>query len=96
VHVKPDGSFERVHVEGELNGAGTPSLLVDASDASKLWLSAAGENGATWFGRINEHSTLAPDSLVRGGALIAARDGRLLLARTKGTAADLSVVQCGD
>ncbi len=96
VHVKPDGSFESVHVEGELNGTGTPSLLLDASDASQLWLSAAGENGGTWFGRINEHSTLAPDGLVRGGDLIAVRDGHLLLARTKGTAADFSVVHCAD
>ena len=95
VHVKADGSFEKVQLSGELDGTGTPSLLADFSDPSKLWLAAAGENGATVFGRLLDHnSTLAPDSFVRGGDLIAARDGHLLLSRTKGTAADLSVVQC--
>lgn len=94
VHVKADGSFEKVTLGGELEGTGTPSLLVDSSDPSKLWLSAAGQNGATWFGRLGEHSTLAPDSLIRGGDLIAARGGQLLLARSNGTAEDLSVVQC--
>ena len=96
VHVKADGSFEKVQLAGELNGTGTPSLLVDATDPSKLWLTAAGENGATWFGRIAEHSALAADSFVRGGDLIAVRDGHLLLSRSKGTAADLSVVQCAE
>ena len=96
VHIKADGSFEKVTLSGELEGTGTPSLLVDSADPSKLWLSAAGQNGATWFGRLGEHSTLAPDGLVRGGDLIAARGGHLLLARSNGTAADLSVVECGE
>ncbi|MES1175393.1 MAG: hypothetical protein ABUL62_13815 [Myxococcales bacterium] len=96
VHVKADGSFEKVTLGGELEGTGTPSLLVDSAEPSKLWLSAAGQNGATWFGRLNEHSTLAPDGFVRGGDLIAARGGQLLLSRTNGTAADLSVIQCTD
>jgi hypothetical protein len=96
VHVKPDGSFEKLTLGGELEGTGTPSLLVDSVDPGKLWLSAAGQNGATWFGRLSEHSTLAPDGFVRGGDLIAARGGQLLLSRTNGTAADLSVVQCAD
>jgi hypothetical protein len=91
-----DGSFEKVALRGELEGTGTPSLLVDAADPSKLWLSAAGHNGSTWFGRVGEHSTLAPDSIVRGGDLVAARDGRLLLSRSNGTAADLSVVQSAE
>lgn len=96
VHVKPDGSFEKVMLAGELEGTGTPSLLVDSLDPSQLWLSAAGPNGATWFARLSDHSTLAPDGLVRGGDLIAARAGQLLLSRTNGTAADLSVIQCKD
>jgi hypothetical protein len=96
VHVKPDGSFEKVKLDGELEGTGTPSLLVDSTDPSKLWLSAAGQSGSTWFGRVGEHTTLAPDGFVRGGDLIAARGGQLLLSRTKGTAADLSIVQCAE
>ncbi len=96
VHVKADGSFEKVELNGEANGTGTPSLIADASDASKVWLTAAGENGATWFGRLTEHSTLTADSIVRGGDLIAGRDGKLLLTRSKGTAAEFSLVQCAD
>ena len=96
VHVKPDGSFEKVTLSGDLEGTGTPSLLVDSAEPSKLWLSAAGQNGATWFGRLGDRDTLAPDGLVRGGDLIAARGGHLLLARSNGTAADLSVIECGD
>jgi hypothetical protein len=96
VHVKPDGSFEKLSLGGELEGTGTPSLLVDSAEPSKVWLSAAGQNGATWFGLLTEHSTLSPDGFVRGGDLIAARAGQLLLSRTNGTAADLSVVQCAE
>jgi hypothetical protein len=96
VHVKPDGTFEKVPLAGDDNGTGTPSLLVDSSDATRIVLAAPGENGATWFGRIVEHSTLSADSVVRGGDLIAARDGKLLLSRSKGTAAELSLVQCSE
>src|SRR5450432_743248 len=94
VHVKPDGTFEKIVLDGDANGTGTPSLLVDASDFSKVWLTAAGENGATWFGRITDHTALSADGVVRGADLIAAREGNFLLARSKSTAAELSVVQC--
>jgi len=96
VHVKPDGSFEKLELSGETNGAGTPSLLRDASAAGGLWLSAAGENGGTLFGRVRDKSALSGDSLVRGGDLIAAREGKLLLARAKGTAAELSLLVCDE
>ncbi|HEY5372200.1 MAG TPA: hypothetical protein VIK01_00875, partial [Polyangiaceae bacterium] len=96
VHVKADGTFEKVQLTGDDNGTGTPSLLVDSSDPTRIVLAAPGENGATWFGRIAPHTTLSADSVVRGGDLIAARDGKLLLSRSKGTAAEFSLVQCGD
>jgi hypothetical protein len=96
VHVRADGTFAKVELTGELDGTGTPSLLVDVADPSKLWLTAAAENGATWFGRIADHTTLSADGFVRGGDLIAARTGQLLLARTQGTATDLSVVRCAE
>jgi hypothetical protein len=96
VHVKLDGSLEKLELSGESNGAGTPSLLRDASAPGGLWLSAAGENGGTLFGRVREKTALAGDSLVRGGDLIAAREGKLLLARAKGTAAELSLLTCGE
>ncbi len=96
VHVKPDGTFEKLALDGDTNGTGTPSLLVDASDPAKVWLAAAGESGSTWFGRIGDHTALSADSVVRGADLVAARDGHFLLARSKGTAAELSVVQCAE
>jgi len=96
VHVKLDGSYQKLELSGESNGTGTPSFLVDASTPDKLWLTAAGENGATFFGRVAEHSALSGDSVVRGGDLIAARDGKLLLARSRGTAAELSLLVCGE
>jgi len=96
VHVKLDGSFEKVELGGESNGTGTPSFLLDPSTPDRLWLSAAGENGATFFGRVMPHGQLTGDSVVRGGDLIAARDGNLLLARAKGTAAELSLLNCAD
>jgi hypothetical protein len=96
VHVKPDGTFEKLELNGNGSGTGTPSLLVDSTDATRLVLAAPGENGATWFGRITEHSTLSGDSVVRGADLIAARDGKLLLSRSRGTAAEFSLVQCSD
>ena len=94
VHVMPDGTFRKLELSGDANGSGTPSLLVDASDPARVWLTAASENGATWFGRVTEHTALAADGVVRGADLIALRDNRFLLARSKSTAAELSVVQC--
>ncbi|HEX3777881.1 MAG TPA: hypothetical protein VHV51_25610 [Polyangiaceae bacterium] len=96
VHVKLDGTFEKLELNADASGTGAPSLLIDASDSSKVWLSAAGENGATCFGRIGEHTTLAPDSSVRGADLIAVQGGQFLLARSKSTAAELSVAACGE
>jgi len=94
VHVKADGSFERLELGAESNGAGTPSFLSDDSAQGGLWLTAAGENGATIFGRVQAQSALLADSAVRGGDLIAAREGKLLLARSRGTAAELSLLSC--
>jgi hypothetical protein len=96
VHVKADGTFEKVPLTGDDNGTGTPSLLVDSSDPTRVWLAAPGENSSTWFGQIVDHTTMAADAFVRGGDLIAARDGKLLLSRSKGTAAEFSLVQCSD
>src|SRR6478735_1974426 len=96
VHVKLDGSFEKLELSGETNGAGTPSLLSDASVPGGLWLSAAGENGGTIFGRVRDKSALSADSAVRGGDLIAVREGKLLVARSKGTAAELSLLTCDE
>ena len=96
VHVKLDGSFEKLELGGESNGTGTPSFLSDGGAPGALWLTAAGENGATFFGRVGEHSTLAGDSVLRGGDLIAAREGKLLVARSKGTAAEFSLLTCTD
>jgi len=94
VHVKLDGSFQKLELSGESNGTGTPSFLSDGSAQGVLWLTTAGENGATFFGAVRERSALAGDSVVRGGDLIAAREGKLLLARAKGTAAELSLLTC--
>jgi len=94
VHVKLDGNLEKLELSGESNGAGTPSFLIDDSAQGGLWLTAASENGGTLFARVGEHSALRGDSVVRGGDLIAARDGKLLLARSKGTAAELSLLRC--
>jgi hypothetical protein len=94
VHVRADGTFEKLELNGDANGTGTPSLVVDAADPARVWLTAAGENGATWFGRITDHTTLAADTVVRGADVIGARGDRFLLARSKSTAAELSAVQC--
>lgn len=96
VHVRPDGTLEKLQLAGDPSGTGTPALLVDASAPERPWLAAAGENGATWFGRIASPTTLSADSVLRGGDLIAAREGKLLVARAKGTAAELSVLECKD
>ncbi len=96
VRVKLDGSLEKLELGGESNGAGTPSFLSDEGAPGALWLTAASENGGTIFARVGAQSSLRGDSVVRGGDLIAARDGKLLLARAKGTAAELSLLRCAD
>ena len=94
VHVKADGTFQKLQLDGDASGTGTPSLLVDAADPSKVWLTAAGENGATWFGRVGDHTVLAADSTVRGADMIAIQGENFLLARSKSTAAEVSVAEC--
>jgi len=96
VHVKADGTFQKLQLEGDANGTGTPSLLVDAADPNQVWLTAAGENGATWFGRVGDHTVLAADTTVRGADMIAVQNARFLLTRSKSTAAELSVAECHD
>jgi len=94
IHVKADGTFEKLPLDGASNGAGVPSLLVDASQPQKVWLSAVSESGATLFGQISANTKLLPDPAVRGADLIAARDGHLLSLRAKSTAAELSALEC--
>jgi hypothetical protein len=99
-HVRPDGSVENGQVEGEL-GAGVPSLLVDPeprSAGSVVWLVAGGGSEPTRFGLLTGNGTtvteLTDDQALGLAELVGVRGGRLLAARPRQTAQDLSLLEC--
>jgi hypothetical protein len=102
VRVRPDGSKEPIALPGEKLEAGSPALLVDRDlktpVAPPVWLAATGERNATWFTAISNAAVpsgpLQADTLVRGAAFLSVHRGNILIGRSKGTAVDLSVIEC--
>ncbi|HEY4160195.1 MAG TPA: hypothetical protein VGM29_18910 [Polyangiaceae bacterium] len=93
VHVKLDGTLERLPVEGDEQGSGAPTLLVDAASGT-LWLVASGSTGATWFGKVGPKTELHTNDGVRGASLLGIQAGHWLSERARGTAAELSLLEC--
>ena len=99
--VRPDGSVERQVVEDENLGAGVPNLLVDERPGAgqpAAWLALAGVNDATRVAALDPREQLrdplGPEPAIRSAEPVALLGGKLLLARPRGTAVELSVVTC--
>jgi hypothetical protein len=96
-----DGSVERSMVEDDESGGGIPLLVVDETAPPsdfRAWLGVSSGTDATRLGQLGPTGRLLgelnTDPTVRGADLLAARNGRLLLARPRGLAQELSVVRC--
>jgi len=99
--VSADGSIERNVVEDQRLGAGAPTLLVDAEPPpgrEPAWLGLGAVDGATELAVIERNvrlgTPLQPAIGIRGAEPLVLRGGRMLLARPRGKAAELSVVEC--
>ncbi len=100
--VRADGSVERHLLDDEGPGVGAPALLVNSApkdpSAPHGWLSLGSVSDATRIGAVNASASLldslGPEPVVRSAELLALARGRLLLARPRGLAMELSVVEC--
>lgn len=100
--VKSDGTVERHIVDDEGTGVGAPTLLVDASpkdpSAPHAWLSLDSVSDTTRIGAVSSSANLldalGPEPVVRSAELLTVARGRLLAARPRGLAMELSVVEC--
>jgi hypothetical protein len=100
-HVAPGGSVELQDLGDFEVGAAVPGLLVDAhrpKDGVHGWLSIGSAADATLIAALDDAGELvddlAEDALVRSSVPLLVDSGRTLLARPRGRAVELSVVQC--
>jgi len=99
--VKADGSVEKEAFEDEQVGVGVPSLLVDArppGGSSTPWISLGSVSDETRLAALGPAGrpadTLAMEPEVRSAEPLVLARGRMLIARPKGLAVELSVVEC--
>jgi hypothetical protein len=99
--VGADGSIERNVVQDQRLGAGTPTLLVDAAPPAggvPAWLALAAVDGETELGVLDQNARLGgplqPAAGVGLAEPLAFHGGHILLARARGKAVELSVVEC--
>ena len=99
--IGPDGSIERTVIEDQRVGAGTPTLLVDAEPPRggvPAWLALGAVDGETELAVLDRNAKVgAPPQPAAGigrAEPLALHAGRILLARPRGKAAELSVVEC--
>ena len=100
-HVAPGGSVELQDLGDFEVGAAVPGLLVDAhrpKDGAYGWLSIGSAAEATLIAALDDAGKLvddlAEDALVRSSVPLLVDSGRTLLARPRGRAVELSIVQC--
>lgn len=98
IDARPDGTLDRRWIEDDRLGAGVPVLLRDPepkSAATALWLTAAGNDDSTLFTVLGpEPPKLEGDPAIRGGAILAVRNGRFLVSQPRGRNVELSEVEC--
>jgi hypothetical protein len=99
--VSGDGSIERGVIDDDEPGAGIPQLVVDETATAqdfRAWIAVSSPSDATRLGRLSLGGKLiddlGTDPTLRGADLLAARDGRLLLARPRGLAQEITMVRC--
>ncbi len=100
--VKPDGTAERRLLDDRGPGVGVPAILVDDApkdpSAPHAWLSLDSVSDATRIGALgpsaNLLDALGVEPAVRSADLLAISKGKLLVARPRGLAMELSLIEC--
>jgi hypothetical protein len=98
--VRADGTAEQ-HAVDETLGVGAPLLLVDESPKDprdRVWLSLESISDASRIASVGDRSELVDmldtDPLFQNGDPLAVSKGRMLIARPKGLAIELGVLEC--
>lgn len=99
--VRADGTAEQHAVDDETLGVGAPLLLVDESpkdQKDRVWLSLESISDASRIASVGDRSELVDvldtDPLFQNGDPLAVSKGRMLIARPKGLAIELGVLEC--
>jgi hypothetical protein len=99
--VRPDGTAEQHAVDDETLGVGAPLLLVDEAPLrphDRLWLSLESISDASRIASVGDNATLADaldtDPTFQNGDPLAIAKGRILIARPRGLAIELGVLEC--
>ncbi len=101
-HVRADGSVERHEASDERVGAGAPVLIVDPSPpdakADRAWLSVESISDASRIAALGDSGeiadTLDTDPLLGNADPLALFRGHMLIARPRGLAIELGVLDC--
>jgi len=93
-----DGAVLRSKVDDEELSAGTPSLLSDPKPGGDVWVALESASDGTRVGVLSptglKLNSLIGDRLLRGADLLAAGDKKLFVAKSRGRAIELSVLEC--
>jgi hypothetical protein len=93
-----DGAISRSKVEDEELSAGAPSLLSDPKPGGDVWVALESASEGTRVGVLSptglKLDSLLGDRLLRGADLLAAGDKKLFVAKSRGRAVELSVLEC--
>jgi len=93
-----DGAIQRGKVEDEELSAGMPLLLADPKAGGRIWMALESASEGTRVGLLAATGlgleTLIGDRQLRGADLLAAGGGKLFVARNRGRAVELGVLEC--
>lgn len=93
-----DGAVQRSKVDDEELSAGAPSLLSDPKPGGEVWMALESASDGTRVGVLSptglKLDSLIGDRLLRGADLLAAGDNKLFVAKSRGRAIELSVLEC--
>ncbi len=93
-----DGAVSRSKVEDEELSAGAPSLLSDPKPGGDVYMALESASDGTRVGVLSptglKLDSLIGDRLLRGADLLAAGDRKLFVAKSRGRAIELSVLEC--
>lgn len=99
--VRPDGTAEQHAVDDETLGVGAPLLLLDEGPKDpndRVWLSLESISDASRIASLGDNAVvvdrLDTDPLFQNGDPLAVSKGRMLLARPRGLAIELGVLEC--
>lgn len=96
--VNASGAVERFVIDDDDVGAGAPSLVADAKAKAPSWLALESVTHDTRIAALSARGDvldeLRAESAIGNGDVLAVRDGRVLLGRPRGLAAELRVVAC--